>query len=409
MAPYRFSSLLLLSTALVSSMTASALAGPAASLVDLGHFSLGDMSADGSILVGVFNNAATYWSSATGLVSLGAPGISSGANGISSDGSTIVGGYYDTSPVAFAYRNGTLTALPSVPGGNYAVALGVSGNGSLVVGYSNDASNSYPVTWSGTGWSTLTVLDKLVPNGVAYAQKTSGDGSIIVGFGSEPGGAEHALYWLGTTPHDLGVAGVASKAFDISYDGSTIVGFDLSFNGFYQAVAYSGPGFTTVTNLGTLSGGQNSTAYAVNSNGSIIVGSSEIAGGERAFRYANGQMEDLNTLLAVAGVDQGGNWLENAMTISADGRYIGAVNDANESKLVYYYDGIGAITDPAATQDTVNQLANTRQAVAIQNDAYFGILTGDLSGSPDQSSAEAFGLVGSAIGGVRATAVLQEG
>ena len=77
----------------------------------------------------------------------------------------------------------------------------------------------------------------------------------------------------------------------------------------------------SLTWLGTL-GGSWSTAYDVSADGSVVVGRADNASGqERAFRWtASGGMEDLN--ITYAALLTNGSELHAATAISPDGRYI---------------------------------------------------------------------------------------
>ena len=71
----------------------------------------------------------------------------------------------------------------------------------------------------------------------------------------------------------------------------------------------------SLTWLGTLPNGTNSSAYAVSADGAVVVGWSNNAPGQPrgAFRWQNGVMQDLGTL--------GGDW-SVAFDVSADGSVV---------------------------------------------------------------------------------------
>ncbi|MDB5560639.1 MAG: autotransporter protein [Hyphomicrobiales bacterium] len=416
---------LLGSSAMISLSTATALAGPGAvTLLENppapGFVRTRGISGDGSILVGVSilysnSSSAASWSSTGALTLIPATGQFSSANAISADGFTIVGDHFvaGVGDSAFVLQGGNIYYLPVLTGiqGNGATA--VNADGSIVVGYSEATfTTSHAVQWSGPNWSTLTDLGTLVPGGTASANGVSGDGTIVVGRGDGFDAKQHALYWQGGTAQDLGTTGLISAAWGISADGSTIVGtadgvgFTVS-----HPTSWTGPGFATQTDLGSL-GGTTGTAWAVNADGSVIVGTSALAGNffSHAFRYANGTMSDLNTLMLNAGVNMTGISLSEAMGISANGDYIAANDTFNGlAYLVYYSDGIGGLTNQAEQQASVDTLGKARQAAAIQNDAYAGILSGDLDRSNDGNQIGALGLVGSVVGGVRGHAEIGNG
>ena len=370
------------------------------------------ISADGGTVLGYSNvyggaYSAVGWS-ASGAATYYAVGIAnSTAQAISADGSTVVGDHFalGVGDGAYVLNGGNVYYLPVLTGIQGNGALGVSADGSIVVGYSQAAANAgHAVQWSGPGWATLTDLGTLVPGGSSLARGVSGDGLIVVGDGDGFDSYEHALFWQGGTVHDLGTTGLISSAWGISADGSTIVGTadGIGFTDSHPT-SWTGPGFATQTDLGSL-GGTLGTAMAVNADGSIIVGNSALAGNgsTHAFRYANGTMADLNTLLSGAGVNMAGVSLTEAVGVSANGNYIAANDTFNGlAYLVYYSAGLGGLTTQAAQQASADAVARERQAAAIQHDAYAGILTGDLDRSGGGNQLGAFGLVGSAIVGLR--------
>ncbi len=102
----------------------------------------------------------------------------------------------------------------------------------------------------------------------------------------------------------------------------------------------------TASNLGTL-GGLNASAYAINNNG-IVVGDSTLAdGSQHAFIYRNGQITDLNGLIATSG------WvLTSARAINDRGQIagVGTLNGINSGFLLTPIDS-GAVQPPSiATQ-----------------------------------------------------------
>ena len=121
-----------------------------------------------------------------------------------------------------------------------------------------------------------------------------------------------------------------------SYSGSVLVGSSsLAGNNFNHAFIYSGG---VMTDLGTL-GGDYSNANGISANGSVVIGSSNLVGNNtnHAFIYSGGVMTDLGTL--------GGNY-SNARGISANGSVvIGSSSIAgNNTNHAFIYSG-GVMTD----------------------------------------------------------------
>lgn len=116
-----------------------------------------------------------------------------------------------------------------------------------------------------------------------------------------------SLTWLGT------FGGDDSVAYDVSADGSMVVGVAYDTNGNQRAFHWTAG---KMEDLGTL-GGDESSAHDVSADGSVVVGKSN----GRAFRWTfKGGMEDLNKTYAHLLTD--GSELRAAYAISPNGRYI---------------------------------------------------------------------------------------
>ena len=126
-------------------------------------------------------------------------------------------------------------------------------------------------------------------------------------------GWSQSLTWLGVLPD-----GLHSYAYDVSADGSVVVGRAYNAAGQWRAFRWTELGGMQV--LGTLGGGDN-WANGVSADGSVVVGWARDAAGEyRAFRWtASRGMEDLNTTYASLLTN---SHLQRATAISPDGRYI---------------------------------------------------------------------------------------
>lgn len=234
-------------------------------LLDLGVGVAQEVSRDGTTVVGDrFNgsvNRAVRWTAGTGVVELGqlpgagAPG-SAGSNGIdvSADGSVIVG-LANTSSVGgppfrgFRWTAASgMTTLGDLPGGfNFSQARSISGDGQTIVGVSNvsGAGGDRAVRWLG---SNPTPIDMGLPPGLSgftEARGVSGDGSVIVGvWGTDV--ENEAFRWtesggyqlLGDLPGGLN----DSYATATNFDGSVIIGvgnpgLDLPDEAFYWTPA----------------------------------------------------------------------------------------------------------------------------------------------------------------------------
>jgi probable HAF family extracellular repeat protein len=173
----------------------------------------------------------------------------------------------------------------------------------------------------------------------SWALGVSADGSVVVGV-AEKAGYGRAFRWTAEGGmQDLGTLGGVwwSEAYGVSADGSVVVGGAYNANGLYRAFRWTAEG--GMQDLGTL-GGDWSVAYGVSADGSVVVGwAFDDSGRYRAFRWtAAGGMQDLNQLYAA--LLQNGSVLSYAYSISPDGRYIvgGGYNAAMGRQEAYLLD-----------------------------------------------------------------------
>ena len=124
---------------------------------------------------------------------------------------------------AFRWHDGT-TELLSADGFDRGAAAGVN-EGQQVAGSLYNGSDSRPVVWSASG------QPRLLPTfGGTYTNAVAlNDQHLVVGVGDVPGGATHALAWLGNRLIDLGALPTAgplgaSYATSVEPDGRRIVG-----------------------------------------------------------------------------------------------------------------------------------------------------------------------------------------
>jgi probable HAF family extracellular repeat protein len=287
------------------------------------------ISADGTTITGrctPSNQQRVFrWTGPGGMVNLGGPNLAIGT-GISGDGSVIVGYNATTSGDAQAFRwtsSGfvSLLALGSQSPGPR--AFGVSTNGGVAVGESNTSFTAVAVLWPPTG--TPQPLSNEPEFTYSSAAAVSGDGTIVVGRGSSPAVGTVGFRWTAsggmTILNDLSGGATTAAANAISADGSTIVGFGTSDAG-QEATVWSG---ATPTGLGDLSGGVfESNALAVSADGSVIVGYSISDAGEEAFMWdaAHGMRSIRSELVGMGSVSVTGWTLSQATGISADGHSI---------------------------------------------------------------------------------------
>jgi len=168
-----------------------------------------------------------------------------------------------------------------------------------------------------TSWSqTLIWLGVLPGYQRGTATDVSADGTVIIGFSYDPtiSGNRRAFRWTRAEGiQDLGtLGGTQSAAYNISLDGTVVVGWAHNADGYLRAFRWTPT--QGMQDLGTL-GGNESAAFGISADSTVIVGYAHNASGHlRAFRWTPTQgMQDLGTL--------GGNE-SAAFGVSADGTVI---------------------------------------------------------------------------------------
>jgi probable HAF family extracellular repeat protein len=352
--PIIFFIALLSGTAFVKTACAGILLG-LGSLYEGGTSSGGGISGDGKTIVGSSGNSteqkSILWTVDAGIRSFDAPGRS-GAIAISRDASTIVGvanqvianNVLVESNAYYRNRNGTVTTFTNQPVSYF---NDVSADGSAIVG-------RVRVQGGGTravSYATASGFELLeTPGAYSWANAISDDGTKIVGTGG--GGStpiSEALLWqkgsgvlrLGDLPGGAGFypGGQFSNAFDISGDGSVVVGSSESNLGIE---AYRWTPDTGMVGLGFLDGQNISVALATNLDGSIIVGSGR-TGLDSAFVWdAQNGMRKISDLVNSVG------WiLEGASGVSDDGtKIVGYGTNPSGIREGWYVD-VTAVPEPS--------------------------------------------------------------
>ena len=257
------------------------------------------------------------------------------ANGVSADGLVVVGTVTGF-PSVLGHQacrwtcDGGLEALGDLPGGSlYSQGLGISADGSVVVGTGRTDSpdkNLYnhvqAARWTSAGsGQDLGDLPNGPPRSEAY--DVSADGSVVVGYATSSLTLRAFRWTAQTGMQDLGPANEAkfSCARGVSADGSVVVGYARSPNAsgsieYHEAFLWTA--IAGMTLLGDLPGGSfGSEGLAVSADGSAVVGQSPSEIGMQAFRWTeSGGMEGLGILEPVGSKSC-------AFAVSGDGSVVG--------------------------------------------------------------------------------------
>ncbi|MFO0899655.1 MAG: hypothetical protein U0836_19680 [Pirellulales bacterium] len=315
---------------------------------------MNDLSADGKVAVGSSSSIgpAVVWTDHDGTVVISDTGDGSPfeerhsvAQAVSADGKVIAGASelnafaaapHDTvaslgNSIQINQSLGML-ATPQAGVYHYTETTGISGDGTVVVGYSDSDSGFQAFRWTAaTGMVGLGDL----PGG-GYDSRIFGiteDGSVLVGAATSAEGWQAVVWTEGHGFSGLGDfpgGAFLSDARGVSNDGNVVVGIGSGVEGREAFRWTAGSG---LTGLGDLPGGEHySFAAAVSGDGSVIVGdsSSERTGalGSEAIIWdiARGMRPLTDVLLHDYGLDVPQllerPYLSNGVDISRDGKVI---------------------------------------------------------------------------------------
>lgn len=245
-----------------------------------------------------------------GLGDLPGGSFESQALGVSADGSTVVGrsnvsGGFE----AFRWRNGVLTGLGDLGGGPFeSSAIGCNSDGSIIVGTARDGTTQRGVRWNGTTLVQLPALPGL--GGYSECRGISADGLTLCGYNTNglitgySGISGHRIVngvSTALTYTEVGGQLDAACTPQPSEDGS-VIGGRVRLGGLnYQACRWNG---TTLALLPPLSGGTGpaySQCLAVSGDGSVQVGVSTSSASPNylqgeACRWAGGAVHSLGAL-----------------------------------------------------------------------------------------------------------------
>jgi len=292
-------------------------------------------------VIGLFSLSSTCASAAWFLPLPQLPGASHAGDAfaVSADGTTIAGTSHDGRSNSGATNQAVRWTVDGViaplNAGDSSIAQGVSSDGSIIVGYQNVSADQIAFRWS-AATGAVNIGDLLGGQTSGRANDVSADGSVAVGLSFSSEGAQ-AFRWTAPTGTvglgDLPGGTFGSEAFGISADGSTIVGASVSSNGIE---AFHWTNQTGMIALGDLPGGGFfSEAYDTSNDGSVIVGRS-IANNTlfpyRAFRWS--PEVGLSPLPDISGIGPPAI----ARAVSADGNVIVGGAYAGDSAIAFAWD-----------------------------------------------------------------------
>lgn len=348
-------------TCVIVASATSIAAAQSARFVPLGDLAGGatesfatSVSQDGRTVVGVghvepfFSTAGFRWTADEGMTRLDM----AQAHGVDALGGSISGGSL-SAPVLWTQSGG---ASPlTLPGG---AALGLStdmsADGTRIVGYvayPDIVSTLHPRAFVWDETIGIRELGELVGDFRTIAWGISADGQVVVGHSDDERCSQQAFRWTSRT----GMQGLgwlpgadcqSSQAFATDADGSVIVGVSRTASG-HEAFRWTEAG--GMRSLGTSPGDNRSQALATTDDGDVVVGSSFGPGGERAsiWTQADGMRSLQDVLESEHGLMLDGWTLLRANDVSADGGTIvgDARNPAGQLEAWVVTLGVGCAAD----------------------------------------------------------------
>lgn len=274
------------------------------------------MSADGrTVLFKVTNDAINsgtaqplLWDGRTAtLISMPSPGAPMAVNGLSADGTAIIGSVQQGITHGWIWKSGQWIDLGSLDPAQPSYGNGISGDGSVATGVSYDANgNPHAFFWNSGGMSDIT------PFGAtnSYGSKVSRDGSTIIG-GYDNAGPVYAFRWQNGSSVDLGnLGGDGTWATLVNFDGSVVAGYSTTAsNGLGESHSFRWTQGNGIADL-NIAGQDNSTPNAMDRLGETIVGSYRDLGGTHAYRWS--------VATGMVALDQTGRFSE-ALGVNSDG------------------------------------------------------------------------------------------
>jgi probable HAF family extracellular repeat protein len=263
-----------------------------------------------------------------------------------------------TSMPTYALPRYTITDLGTL-GGTRSDARGIN-NRAEVVGSSDVAGNTSirPFLYSN---DAMRDLGSLMPGPALGVGEAVNDSGQVTGYSSPYTTLiAHGFIYSDGVMRDIGILGGSSIGFDLNNAGQ-VAGHSQLTNGAWRAFLYSGG---TMTNLGTLPGGDYSSARGINNGGQVVGTALTSPSGvpfdqitRSAFIYSDGLMRHLGSL---------GRRLNDAFAINDEGQAVGASSLPGEGGTrAFLYDN-GRVIDLGTlggTQSIAQDINNARQVV----------------------------------------------
>ncbi|AAK86587.2 hypothetical protein EN41_15495 [Agrobacterium tumefaciens] len=351
------------------------------------------ISGDGSVAVGysISSNGPRpfRWEAATGTLRYIDGGIE--ANGgrpekTNVDGSVIVGTSSSDQAFRWTARTGMRT-LGTLQGIGKSSATGVSGDGSIIIGVSENADVQRAFRWS-AATGVMTAIDMPADVTSSVANDVSLDGRVVVGEYFTAANV-HAFRWtatdgavdIGTLPGSYGaralatntdgtiVAGVSRFVVQVpievledragKFDGTDIkdgpVNPDVKmFIDEWHAFRWNAA-TGSMQPLEVIPNGSGSIPYAMSADGSVIVGNWQSASGQRGFRWTEpGGMLSVEDWLRNNGVPIASDFTSTATDVSADGNIVVGRTRNNTSYIARIVLAVSATADPRTNLDNVD-------------------------------------------------------
>ncbi|AUI61958.1 hypothetical protein [Amycolatopsis sp. BJA-103] len=249
---------------------------------------------------------------------------------------------------------GRITALAGL-GGEQSEANDVNEHG-VAVGWAHKdpARNQTAVKWAPDG--AVTALPSLPGGDYAYANEISGTG-VVVGTGNGADGKAHALRWNadGTVVALGDLDGDYGSALWITRDGRTIGGTATDAAGRNHAVRWNSEGVITDLSPGIA----DSTPEDMNDNG-VIVGSARLSGDPKPVRW---EQDGRTTWLEHPEIWPAWASAVNDAGVAAGGGYqvFGTTNPAR-------WDGTGARTTLSTERGLGNDIDSAGTVVGLENE-----------------------------------------